>query len=399
MMSTFAGEAESLSMTALSVILIGPHEPRRRAVAQALVASQAKIAREVASYPEMDELPDILEGSHDVVIIDLDTDPERALDLVENVCSVDGSVTVIVHSAHSDQELLVRCMRAGAREFLAEPLAAMRVAESLVRAAARRDESRRHKKALGKLLVFVGSKGGAGVTTIASNVALAIARDSGRKASLIDFDFHLGNAALTLGVTTKFSVADALENVHRLDSDLLSVLVAEHQSGLSVLAAPDSVLSHRPEKAGIERLLRTARESFDFVVVDAGSEAPEVYDALFEAATIVYLVTQVGLAELRNTNRFVHRYFSGAAGDKLEIVLNRFAGRSIEIDEASISKALTRPAKWKVPNDYPAVHRAQNTGIPIVSEKNTISRAIHEIAQGASGQRPAIEKKRKFGLF
>jgi pilus assembly protein CpaE len=195
-------EAELMGTGTLSLLLIGPQDGRRRAIAKALSGPQAKVARELGYYPQVDDLAEILEADHDAVIIDLDPDPERALDLVENICSANSSIPVMVHSARSDSELLVRCMRAGAREFLTEPVSPNSIAEALVRASARRDEVRRHKRATGKLLVFAGAKGGSGVTTIASNFAVALANSlknqPAAKVALVDLDLRLGDAAQTM---------------------------------------------------------------------------------------------------------------------------------------------------------------------------------------------------------
>ncbi len=398
-MSTFMRDTESLSMSALSLILIGPHEERRRAVAKALAGPQANIVRELTRYPQVDDLAGIIEADYDVVLIDLDPNPEHALDVVENLCGRNSSVTVMVYSGSTDSELLVRCMRAGAREFLTEPVLPGSVGEALVRASVRRDEVRRHRRATGKLLVFVGAKGGSGVTTVASNFAVALAKQASSKVALIDLDLQLGDAALSLGLTTKFTAVDALESVNRLDSDFLSVLMAKHSSGLAVLGAPDSIPAAQPPQDGIEKLLRVAREDFGYVVVDAGSHSIDMYEALVEIASTVYLVTQVSVAELRNSNRFVARYFGGRDDGKLEIVLNRYLVRNIEIDDGAITKALTKPAKWKVPNDFVAVRRAQNTGMPVATEKNNLARAFAQMAAEACGQTPDPEKKKKLGFF
>ena len=401
MMSTFMRDTETISMgAALSVVLIGPNEERRRTIAKAFSGPQSRIGREFSEYPTIDDLGQVLDDDdHDVVLVDLDPDPEAALDVIENVCASNGSLTVIVYSARTDPELLVRCMRAGAREFLTEPVLPNAVTEALVRASVRRDEVRRVKKTLGKLYVFAGAKGGSGVTTIASNFALSLAKDCGARVALLDLDLHLGDAALSLGITSKFSTADALENTHRLDSDFLAAMLTKHASGLCVLPAPDSVSSHSPTRHAVERLLRVAREDFGNVVVDSGANPADVCLALFDAATTVYLVTQVSLPELRNANRLITRYFSGGDQAKLEIVLNRFAARSAEIDEAAVTKALTRPAKWKIPNEYAAARRAQNTGTAVVLEDSPLGRAIREMAKAASGQMNLQEKKKRFGLF
>jgi pilus assembly protein CpaE len=395
--SIFIRDTESLSMSALSLVLIGPNEERRRALARVLAGPQATISREISRYPQLDDLATILESDCDVVIVDLDPDPERALDVVENLCGRNSLITVMVYSSYANSELLVRCMRAGARELLAEPVLPGTAAEALVRASVRRDEVRRHKTATGKLLVFVGAKGGSGVTTVASNFAVALANHG--KVALVDLDLQLGDAALMLGLSTSFTVLDALENLHRLDSDFLSGLMAKHVSGLAVLGAPDLIPSLQPSNNGMERLLRLAREDFAYVVVDAGSHSIDMYELLFNAASTAYLVAQVSVADLRNANRFVSRYFSGADAEKLEIVLNRYAPRNFEIDEGAITKALTRPAKWKIPNDFAAARRAQNTGVPLASGKNPAARSFAQMAAAASGQTTAPEKRKRFGLF
>ena len=397
MMSTSMRDTESLSMSALSVLLISPDDDRRQALAKALAGPQAVIAGERSNYPQVDELPDLIKADYDVVLVDLDSNVEQALDVVESLCSRENSTTVMVHSGRLDTELLVRCMRAGAREFLTEPLVPNVIAEALVRASVRRDELRRHKVKAGKLLVFVGAKGGSGVTTVASNFAVALAKHG--KVALIDLDLQLGDAALTLGLSAKFTALDALDNVQRLDSDFLAGLMAKHTSGLMVLSAPDTIPALQPTKDGMERLLQVAREDFAYVVVDAGSHSIDMYEALFQQATTVYLISQVSIADLRNANRFVSRYFSGPDGEKLEIVLNRHVTRNLEIDETAISKALTRPPKWRVPNDFAAARTAQNSGVSLASGKSPVARVLAEMAAVASGQPSAPEKKKKFGLF
>jgi pilus assembly protein CpaE len=395
-MSTFVSEPDSLRMDALSVVLVGPEEEQRHAMRKALAGPQARIAREFSNYSDVD-LGELSAGDYDVIIVHLDPDPERALDVVENLCSGSSSITVMIHSAQPNPELLLRCMRAGAREFLTDPLLPNVIGEALVRASVRRDEVHRKKAPTGKLLVFAGAKGGTGVTTVASNFAAALARHV--KVALIDLDLELGDAALTLGLSPKFTTLDALNNLGRLDSDFLLSLMAKHDSGLWVLGAPDTIPTNHPAKDGTGRLLRLAREDFAYVVVDAGSHSLDWHEELFQEATAVYLVTQVSLPDLRNANRFVTRYFSGFNRDKLEIVLNRHVTRNVEIDEAAVAKALTQPAKWKLPNDYAAARRAQNTGVAVAMDKSQLAQALARMANAVCGKVPGKRKKKRFGLF
>src|SRR5580692_7663882 len=202
-MSTSAQGHDMLDIHVMSVALIGPEEQRRKAVASALAGSQANVTREFTSYPELDDLQKFLEANYDVIIVDLDSDPEHALDLVEHICA-NSSATVMVYSAQADSELLVRCMRAGAREFLSQPIAANTIAEALVRASVRRPTVRAPKKTAGKLFVFAGAKGGSGVSTIASNFAILLSQESQKNTLLLDLDLPLGAAALDLGIMTQY---------------------------------------------------------------------------------------------------------------------------------------------------------------------------------------------------
>jgi len=396
-MSTSAQGPDMLDVHVMSVALIGPDEQRRRAVASALAGSQANATREFSSYPELDDVPQLVENGFDVIIVDLDSDPERALDLVEHICG-NSAATVMVYSTQADPELLVRCMRAGAREFLNQPIAPNTIAEALVRASVRRPAVRVPKKTLGRLLIFAGAKGGSGVSTIASNFAILLAQESKQNTLLLDLDLPLGAAALDLGITTQFSTANALQDSSRLDSNFLTKLLSKHSSGLSVLSAPDNYTPVHASDEAVARLLTVARQDFDYVVIDAGSSMGSTYKTLLEGASVVYLITQVSIAELRNSNRLIAEFFQGPT-PKLEIVLNRFTANTLGIDEEGITKALTESPRWRIPNDYVTVQRAQNTATPLALGDSAIAAVIRQMARTACGLPAVAEKKRRFSLF
>jgi pilus assembly protein CpaE len=383
---------------ALSIALIGPDDRRRADAVQALAECAGKNIREFTSYPpSLDDVPRLLEQHYDVIIVDLDSDPEYALDLVESIGS-NGMATVMVYSDKADPELLVRCMRAGAREFLTLPFDAEVMAEALVRAAARRSAVRPEKKTAGKLLAFMGAKGGAGATTLACNFAVALAQESKQSTLLIDLDLPLGDAALNLGIVAEYSTIDALRAADRLDASFLSQLLVKHSSGISVLAAPGRFIQFEASNEAIDRLLDVARQQFDNVVVDLGSRLDWTGSVLFKEASSIFLVTQAGIPELRNSNRLISQFFTGG-GPKLEIVVNRYEARSLGVSEEHITKALTRPAQWKVPNDYAAVKKMQITATPLALSDSPISRIIRQMARSVTGKTAAEGKKKGFSLF
>jgi Flp pilus assembly CpaE family ATPase len=388
---------DSAGAELLSIALIGPDEERRRAVASALAECRAAKVREFSAYPTaLDEVPRLLEQYFDVILIDLDSDPEFALELVESICSKDAA-TVMVYSSVADQDLVVRCMRAGAREYLIPPYDQSNVGEALALAAAiLRPRTRAAKRSLGRLLVFLGAKGGAGVTTIACNFAIALAQESGQSTLLVDLALPMGDAALNLGIAAEFSTDHALQDPERLDASFLLKLLAKHQSGVSVLAAPSKVPEVDASKEAIDKLVSVSRSEFDNVVVDLGSRIDLMNTALFRDASTIYLVTQAGISELRNSNRLISRFFD-AGGPKLEIVINRFEPSFLGVTEEVITKAISRPVRWKIPDDYDATRQMQNSAGSISLADSPISRLILEMASSVTGV-PVPHEKRKGGF-
>lgn len=382
----------------LSIAVVSPDEQRRHAATIALGECQGVRIREFLSYPAgMEGASQMLGDDFDAVLVDLDTNPKFALELVESIC-MGGMTTAIVYSSKSAPDLLLRSMRAGAREYLILPLHPGEMAEAVVRASALRSVVSSPKMTSGRLLVFLGAKGGSGVTTLACNYAVALAQESKQKTLLIDLNLPMGDAAINLGIHAEYSTVNALENFSRLDSNFLAGLLQQHSSGLFVLSAPTELASTQTMDDAVDRLLEVACQEFDYVVVDAGSRLDLQHTRLFDESSSLYLVTQIGIPELRNSNRLISK-LSLEGNPKFEVVINRYDPRSMEIDEAHLTKALTRPADWKIPNNYAAVRRMQNTATPLTEEDTQIARAIRQMTRPVSGQ-PATPKSRKgFRLF
>jgi pilus assembly protein CpaE len=397
-MSNIMQDTDSFGTGGLSVALIGPHDQRRRIVASALAGANVTQVREFTSYPsKLSDVPRLLEQGYDVVIIDLDSDQQYALELVETVAA-DSAVTVMVYSMQNDPNVLMNCMRAGAREYLSQPLSMNALTEAINRASARRPATKLSKSQGGKVLVFMGGKGGTGVTTVACNFAVSLAQECAQSTLLVDLDLPLGDAALNLGISPQFSTIDALQNYSRMDGNFLSKLLTKHSSGLFVLAAPGKFPHVDVSNEPLERMINIARQSFDYVVIDAGSRFDLSGTKLVDIADTVYLVMQAGIPELRNSHRVISEYFK-SGGSNLEIVLNRFIPKAGGVDEEHIAKALTRPVQWKIPSDYVAVRRMQNEATPLALEDSMIARAIQEMARAACGMPAKPEKKRGFSLF
>ena len=371
----------------LSVALIGPNEPRRWEVSSVLAECRGVRVREFSSYPTaLDDAPKLLERYFDVIIVDLDSDQEFALKLVSSICA-DNTATVIVVSEKNDRELMNRCMRAGAREYLVLPFDHATLGKALVRARiGMQAKNQTAQKATGDLLVFLGAKGGTGVTTIACNLAIALAQEPDQSTLLIDLAVPLGDAALNLGIAAEHSTDDALKDAERLDGRLLTSFLAKHRSGVYVLAAPSKVPEVEASKEAIDKLVAVARQQFDHVIVDVGPRIDLMATDLFKTASTVYLVTQAGISELRNSNRLISQFFS-EDGPRLEVVLNRFSPNPQGgVNEDVVTKALGRPVRWKIPDDQGAAHPLQSTATSMSPSDSPVSRLILLMASSVSGQ-------------
>jgi pilus assembly protein CpaE len=397
---------DSLNSTPLTIAVISPDAYHRDEVIASLARFANGSIREFISYPTgASAVAQALRQDFDVVIIDLDSDPDYAIDLVENIC-VDGSTNVIVYSSKPDPATMLSCMRAGAREFLAIPITAEAMTEALVRVSARRLDMPVQKSvkrnmmqdSKGKLLMFMSAKGGAGATTLACGLGVSLAEEFNKRTVLIDMNLPLGDAALNLGVTSEYSSVNALQNFHRLDGSLLASLVVRHESGLYILPAPSELSATRFENDAVFKLLRVARQEFDYVVVDAGSRF-DAHDAvMLDNSATIFMITQIGIPELRNSNRLIKQLVIDG-GPKVEIIVNRFDSASSDIEEWQIKKALTQPIQWKIPNDYAAVRKMQNLGTPLNREDSPIARAIRQMGETICGLAPIPKKKKRLGFF
>lgn len=369
----------------LSVALIAANGERRREIAEAIRPTDARVDREFTEYPAGDALAQLIQSDSDVIMIDLDGGVEAGVDLITAICERNLSVTVMACSSRYEADVVVRCMHAGAREFLAEPLVPASVEEALLRVSSRRKAVPSEARA-GKILVFQGAKGGVGATTLAINFAAALSNEKAGSVVLVDFHPQLGEIALGLGIASRFSLTDAMENAPRLDRDLLSTLLMKHESGLMVLASSDVYGPQRFRAHDSEQLLRVLREEFAFVVVDAGPCSGSSSEVLFEMADTVYLVVEINLPALRNARRLISWFSGRQIAQHVEVILNRFNSREVELDEESATKALSRPVDWKIPNDYLTVRGAQNLGTPLVLRDSAVSHAVRRMAKHACGR-------------
>ncbi|MBS1826017.1 MAG: hypothetical protein JST93_11900 [Acidobacteria bacterium] len=382
-----------ISVQSASVLLIGPDRTRRGALTHALRRLGVEVKQEVAEYPSYTRTAALAGDECDAVLIDLDADPQAALLFVETYCALNKPVTAMLYTQNGDPELLVKCMRAGARELIYLPVEDEALTEAIVRAAARRETQAPRR--LGKMHVFHSAKGGAGASTVAVNFAVALAHETKAEVALVDWNGGFGDLAVLLNLSPRFSVLDAVRSPERLDWDFLSTLLAPHSSGVRLLAAHDqlSVTNGEHRAEGVEKLFLLLREKFAHVVVDAGRTFALPASVLKHAES-VSVVTQVDVPSLRHAQRYA-TFLSEEIErrDSVQIIINRFDARNSGITATEAERALTFPAKWRIPNDYGNVTGAANAGLCLAGQSSPIAKMFRRMAETASGKAPKAVSK------
>jgi pilus assembly protein CpaE len=285
-------------------------------------------------------------------------------------------------------------MRAGANEFVTWPSPAETFHEAVGRVASRRDSSA-PLPTHATTLAFIGAKGGAGTTTMAVNCGVELARLTHRPTIIVDLKPGLGEVSLFLGVRCRYSLLDALDNLHRLDAEFLKELVAQHKSGLEILAGSDQF--ERPgasDGGGIEEVFRLLTGQYEYIIIDAGTQITSCSIASLYIADTICLVANPDVPSVRNAQRLLDRIRQfGSCVDRVRVLLNR-AAEPFPIPPAQIESALGHPIYHMFPSDYRTVSTALNSGVPLSMTGNTdLSSQVDQFTRmilEATGHAPAV---------
>lgn len=304
----------------------------------------------------------------DIVFIDFQDDPELAVKFTQTLADAIPGQRFIAVGPDISPQLLLSAMRAGVADYIHKPVASSALRESIARVAHLTGRQEARERQPGVIYAFFSPKGGAGATTVATNLAVLLAKQPGKKTLLVDLDLELGETALMLGMRPRFNFVDLVQNFHRMDADLLASFIERHESGVDLLSAP-----YHPEKAEvvtgeqIRRILLFLRQHYDYVVVDTSKSFSQSTLVAFEQADLVFLVTTADLPSLRNIQRGLPllRRVVVRGDEQLRLVVNRYDPGD-QISPADIERTLGLKVFWKLSNDYEAVIGSLNSGQPIV---------------------------------
>ena len=323
-----------------------------------------------------------------VAVLGPHLDLDDCLKVCEDLRTSKPTVSVVLVRDRLDTAVLVNAMKAGARDVVAlDDTAALR--EAVDRAhelwTALRGPSGAQQ--LGRVVTVFSPKGGVGKTTMAVNLALALAERGARRVCLVDLDLAFGDVAITMQLFPTHSIEHAIGSEENLDPAQLDGLLTRHADSMMVLAAPAHPdVRERISPALVTKVLRTLRESFDYVVVDtAPSFDEQVLTALDETDECVIVAT-LDVPTLKNVKVALETLdMLDIARDHRHLLLNR-ADDAVGITPDKVEGILGMPVAVSVSSSV-EVAAATNAGSPIVTATPThqSSRALRQLASTIAG--------------
>lgn len=320
---------------------------------------------------------DVVRQSHpDTAVVSLDSDHDKAMQLIAHMVAEFPSVPILAVSARGDGQSILKALRAGAREFLTQPV----VLEELLTALQRLSQSRvtvghdgapstngSHK--VDSLVVsVVGSRGGVGCTSLAVNLGACLAQNERHNVALVDLDLALGDADVALDLMPDYTLADVALNIDRLDMTFLRRSLSKHETGLSLLPHPvqmeDIALIHEDH---LQRVIGLLRASYTHLLFDLSKRFTPMDLTAMRMSDVILLVAQLELTSLRNVVRMLHTLGNeDGLGDKIKVIVNRVGSEEGDITLKKAEETIGQPIFWQIPNDFKSMSGARNAGVPLV---------------------------------
>lgn len=312
--------------------------------------------------------------------------------------NVSQRVPLLVFGPAADADAMRLAMRAGASDYLPEPLNETDLLQSVDRAC---EELTRKPENFGNLVTVMNSKGGSGASFVASNLACELAHGGKRRVALIDLDLQFGGLAKYLDLSPQRGLVEALDAINEMDQVAAQTYVATHDSGLKLLAAPSDRLipSTRIAAEQIDMLLEVFLQNNDQVIVDLPRSIDPLTLDVLDRSDRMLLVVQQSLTHINGAAKIMQtlRHELALRQDRVSLVVNRYTKNAvIELDD--IRKTLRMDELHVIPNQYKLVSESIDTGKPVVESArgSTVSKALRELAGRLVG---ADDSKRRGGFL
>ncbi len=316
----------------------------------------------------------------DILLMDINMPGMDGIATTERISATYPLTSIIMMSVQGEADYLRRSMLAGAREFLVKPFSSDELTASIRQVHAREKQKRGRmvvpaqgatpaeaNKKNGKVVTLFAPKGGVGRTTLAVNLAVAMAGEQRQSVTLVDGSFQFGDVGVLLNLNPKNkSIIDVVAEPGTTDEELVDTTLINHSTGIKVLLAPPS-----PEMAElitvdqVRRIMSRLRETNDFTVVDLWPHFNDVSLALLDMSDVILTILTLEITNIKNIRLFLEVAEQLGYGDRLKLVLNR-ADSAFGIRVADVENSVGRKIDHQVVSDGRTVVYALNRGVPFV---------------------------------
>jgi pilus assembly protein CpaE len=344
----------------------------------------------------------IAEAQPDFILLGLEEPLTRGLQTMDVIGEAAPNTPIIVYSSLVDGASIRKAMLAGARDYLGVPLTPETLGASIQAILAQ--EATRERRLSGDragqtpggtVLTIFGAKGGIGKTTIATNLATSLHRETGDSVVLVDMDTRFGDVAVMMDMPSDKTVTDAARDYEILNRNNIRDYLLYHPAGVSLLPAPENPSDWEmigPEQ--IEKIVRILAQTFDYVILDTPGTFNEVVGISLELATVVLLITSMDVASIKDTVMALNMLRAWSfPEEKIKLTINH-ANMANSIRDTDVARSLDYEIFWQIPFDQ-AVSRAGQLGQPVVlgSPRSKVSQNLAGLARTIAGVGQPVVKQ------
>jgi pilus assembly protein CpaE len=364
------------------------------AVVDADQAVRSRLAMQLGDFAvpvaSLDSLEQRLTGIALVAVLGPSCASAQGIESAQELIAKHPEVGAVLITPELSTETFRQALRAGIRDVLPAPVDASQLSDSVRRIAETLMSARPadlgadlESGELGKIITVFSTKGGAGKSVIASNLAVTLARRAEKPVVLVDADLQFGDVAVMLKLAPQHTIVDAVGAIDRLDTGLLQNLLVRHeQSGLLVLPAPlEPAFADQIAASQMVRIVELLRSFCEFVVVDTPAYFNDVVLGLIEISDDVLLVAGMDIPNIKNVKIGLQTLrLLNTPTSKLRLILNR-ANSKVKLDVGEVERTLQVKADSLIPSDV-VVPQSVNRGVPVVLDapKSGVAKSIEQLA-------------------
>ena len=323
-------------------------------------------------------------------LVDVIHNTQDGFATIQAISQADPGVGIVALIGGNDPELILRCLRQGASEFMLQPFTLEQVAASLAKLAKTLPKDKIGPRNSGTVYAIMPAKGACGATTIATNLAFQWKRLGKKRVLLADLDPLGGTISFLLKVKCTYSFMDVMHRSSNLDTDLWKAMVAT-RDGVDILLAPEVLVEGVSDLKDATAIVNYARENYDVVLLDAGSVYGAWNLSQAQLADEVLLVSTNELPALQAAQRAMNYLDAGhVPRSKVRLIVNRY-NSSVGLSRDVISTALNVEVYHMIQSDFEGVQRSLMEGKPLAAG-SIVGKGMVELGERLAGHKQ-VQKK------